>query len=257
MTALAADRNTKTREQRWINQPNVAAAVTLWDGAMVSKDSSGNMRPARATNTDTVMGISCKRVVNAGSAGAVTGGVDIDRESIACLANSASADAITAAHIGLSCYVVDDQTVALTDNGGARPRAGKIVDVTTDGVWIDFDAKPTFAVVGPLRVTDVSAASDSALGSAPFSGFIRRIWSVLGGAITGADANVTPKIGSTAITGGALVIANVGSGADVVDFAHPTAANFVNAHDKLLASTGGESSTTATLDVYFLIEAAA
>jgi hypothetical protein len=255
MTAISgSDRNTKLRKQRLRNFPSMAAAVLLYEGAMAARDSSGYMRPARATNTDTVMGVCRKRADNsAGSAGTFAGGVEVDPEAIACFGNSANADAITAAHIGLSCYVVDDQTVALTDNGGARPRAGKIHDVTTDGVWVDFNARPCFAVV-KVSITDVSALSNSTTEPAPFSGFIRRVYSKLGGAITAADSTVTPKIGSTNITGAALTIANAGSAAGDIDFAHPTAANFVNAGDLLIAATDGASSTTATLDVFFLIE---
>jgi hypothetical protein len=52
--------------------------------------------------------------------------------------NSAAADLIAKADIGASCYVVDDQTVAKTNGGGARPRAGKVFDVDEYGVWVDF-----------------------------------------------------------------------------------------------------------------------
>lgn len=51
-------------------------------------------------------------------------------------ANSAAGDLIAQADIGADCYVVDDQTVAKTDGTGTRSKAGKIVNVDSDGVWV-------------------------------------------------------------------------------------------------------------------------
>lgn len=47
--------------------------------------------------------------------------------------NSAAGDAIAQADVGKDCYWVDDQTVAKTDGGGTRSRAGKIHDLNADG----------------------------------------------------------------------------------------------------------------------------
>jgi len=52
--------------------------------------------------------------------------------------NSASADEITNADIGTTCYVVDDETVAKTHNSNARSAAGRVWQVTAAGVWVDF-----------------------------------------------------------------------------------------------------------------------
>lgn len=52
--------------------------------------------------------------------------------------NSAAADAIAADDIGKACYIVDDQTVALTDGTGTRSRAGIVAGVDSDGVWVQF-----------------------------------------------------------------------------------------------------------------------
>jgi predicted RecA/RadA family phage recombinase len=105
-----------------------------------------------------------------------------------------------------------------------------------------------------VRIADVSAAADSDTGVAPFAGLITRVKHQLQGAITAADAVITPKIGSTAITGAAMTIANAGSAAGVVDSAFPTAANVVAEDDSLVMSSGGESSTSAAGDGYFVIE---
>ena len=47
-----------------------------------------------------------------------------------------SFDAITLADIGNTAYIVDDSTVAKTDNSAARKAAGKIIDVDAAGVWV-------------------------------------------------------------------------------------------------------------------------
>lgn len=57
-------------------------------------------------------------------------------------ANSASGDAIAAADIGAWCYVVDNNTVAKTDDSGARPKAGKIMAVESAGVWVEVGVHP-------------------------------------------------------------------------------------------------------------------
>jgi len=51
-------------------------------------------------------------------------------------ANSASTDLIARTDIGATCYIADDNTVAKTDNSGARKAAGEIVDVDANGVWV-------------------------------------------------------------------------------------------------------------------------
>lgn len=45
----------------------------------------------------------------------------------------ASANQITASHIGRPCFAYDDNTLYLTDNGGTLPFAGLIGDVNADG----------------------------------------------------------------------------------------------------------------------------
>ena len=47
-------------------------------------------------------------------------------------------DAIALTEVGKPCYVVDDQTVAKTNNAGARPVAGTVFDVDAQGVWVEF-----------------------------------------------------------------------------------------------------------------------
>jgi hypothetical protein len=52
-------------------------------------------------------------------------------------ANSSAGDLITQADVGADCFIVDDQTVAKTNGGATRSRAGKILAVEAAGVWVE------------------------------------------------------------------------------------------------------------------------
>lgn len=127
MTALAKNRDIQRfgDEAKTAFVPNglpVQAAVKIFKGALVSND-GGNIRPARATAADVVLGVSEEYLDNsAGSAGDLT--IKRIRRGMFLFANSASGDLITNAEVGKTVYVVDDQTVAKTDNSAARPAAG-------------------------------------------------------------------------------------------------------------------------------------
>lgn len=119
----------------------------------------------------------------------------------------------------------------------------------------------TFATEGSLvtegiMLADVSAPSSAYL-QAPCAGTITKIYATLQGAITVADSAVTTSIGGVAITGGAMTIAQAGSAAGTKFSATPSAANTVAAGDLITVTTDGGSTTTAGLDVRFVIQATA
>lgn len=131
--ALSADRNTPRRTGQVYSRP-VAAGVTIYGGALVVLNAAGYAEPGVTSTTVTADGRAEYGVNNAaGAAGAVN--VDV-RPGIYRYANSAGGDAIAQANVGANCYVVDDQTVALTNGGGTRSVAGRIVDVDSVGVWV-------------------------------------------------------------------------------------------------------------------------
>jgi hypothetical protein len=72
-----------------------------------------------------------------GAAGALTAPV---RRGIFKFANSAAGDAIAQADVGAPCFIVDDQTVAKTDGINTRSFAGVIMQVDSDGVWVEIGA---------------------------------------------------------------------------------------------------------------------
>lgn len=144
MTAIASDTRNVARRRAGERHFPVAANVLIYTGAQVALDTSGYIRPARATATDVVLGVARYTFDNVGGiAGAQSkqgdSGLEVESEYVVAMFNSAGGDTIALTDIGKDCYAVDDQTVALTSNSNARPRAGKIHNVTSEGVWVRYD----------------------------------------------------------------------------------------------------------------------
>lgn len=132
------------------------------------------------------------------------------------------------------------------ESGSAGEYVRVYVGCSTAGV-----GKETVAVT--LDIPDVSTA-DEVYVACPVAGRVVSVQSCLDAAITTADATATFKIGGTAITGGALTIAESGSAAGDVDSGTPTDANIVAAGDTLSVETDGGSTGTALLRCTFVIE---
>jgi hypothetical protein len=94
-----------------------------------------------------------------------------------------------------------------------------------------------------VKMADVSTAG-SVHVVAPDNGKIIKVMSVIDGAIATDDAGITTKINGTAVTGGAITIANTSSAAGDVDSAEPTAANAVSEGDYISFTTDGASTNT-------------
>lgn len=94
-------------------------------------------------------------------------------------------------------------------------------------------------------LADVSTASSHRF-CIPYNGYLRRVETTLGAAITGADSVVTVSLDNTALTP-TITVANASSAEgdrDVADFNQP-----VRAGQWLEVVSGGESSTTAQLGI--------
>lgn len=135
MPALTGPRETKERSGDRRSFP-VKAATTIFQGSLVAVGADDQLVPMSTATTLRGVGRAEEPVDN--SAG-VDGDLNCEVGSgIYRYANSAAADLITAADIGLPCYGVDDQTVALTDGTSTRSVAGTIHDVDALGVWVKF-----------------------------------------------------------------------------------------------------------------------
>lgn len=140
--------------------------------------------------------------------------------------NSAGGDAITAAAIGQDCYMVDDQTAALTDGAGTRSRLGRIVGFDTlpfVQVGPSFaGAQPTMVLTVPVVLSSlvVGGGTFAQLPALGFNGKLKSLAYVpqVAGAGAGATFAVTPQIAGVSITGGiaTIALANTGQGATAV-----------------------------------------
>lgn len=83
-----------------------------------------------------------------------------------------------------------------------------------------------------LDIADLSADTTHYL-VVPWAGTIKKIWSIIDGAVSSADATITARIGTTAITNGAITVTSAASAAGDVDSCTPTALNVVAAGDAL------------------------
>lgn len=142
MTALAKDRNT-ARAEGDIRQGAVLAATLVYAGAIVMRNAAGYLTKGQTATGLVAVGRASHRADN--SAGA-SGDLTLDyRAGFFHYANSAAADEITIAEIGDVCFVVDDQTVAKTDGGTTRSKAGIVDHIDANGVWVRFDEALTNA----------------------------------------------------------------------------------------------------------------
>ena len=130
MTALINERNTPRRDGARLDVP-VKGATTIFAGALAVSD-AGYAAPGRTAPGLVALG-RCEATVVA----------QADGDAKACIRpgtfrfeNSSGADLITQAAVGGDCYIVDDQTVALTSGSATRSRAGVVVDVDDVGVWV-------------------------------------------------------------------------------------------------------------------------
>lgn len=104
-----------------------------------------------------------------------------------------------------------------------------------------------------IEIPDISTA-DQRYVVPGFRGKITRISSVINGAIGTADADLTAKIGGTAVTGGVITVATSGSAAGDVDSATPTGANTFTATDAIEVETDGASTNTVAVVITLEVE---
>lgn len=277
--ALTGDRNTPERSGDYL-VIGVAAAAVIHAGGLTVINSGGFAAPGSAAAGLLAAGRAEHQADNSGGGnGAIT--VKIKR-GIFRFANSESGDAITAAQIGSACYIVDDQTVAKTSDNGARSRAGQVIDVDAQGVWVQvgrglFESDSgTLLDTNNLSDVDDAAAARAELGAnlvvvsvptgaaldgtapvrvvSPVAGTITKIYSVIDGALTTGNATLTAAINGNAVTNGVVTVTQAGSAAGDIDVASPSAANTVAAGDLIAITPGGTNDAARTAAITLLIE---
>jgi hypothetical protein len=136
MPAATSDRNTRSRHGNLRSFP-LAAATLIYAGVMAAVNAAGQLVNGATSPALKCVGVTDKLLDNStGVAAAVRG--DVRTGVWGPFANSAAADLIAPADVGADCFMVDNQTVAKTSAGATRSVAGKIFDVSADGVWVSF-----------------------------------------------------------------------------------------------------------------------
>ena len=274
MTALSEARRTPQRDGVTVGCP-VAASTKIFVGALVVETTGGFAKGGDAlASTYRAVGRAEETVDNlAGNDGDAQ--VRVSRGVFQWL-NAAGADAVQLSDRNTPCYVVDDQTVAATSDGGARSPAGIVVDVDDAGVWVDTSWGAVVSAAGSLAVAnDLSDLSDAATARgnlgvntihvpvhglslvgadatvvrlvAPVTGALSGITSVLEDALATGDATITAAIDGVDVTDGVVTIAQAGSAAGDIDAAMPSALNAVVAGTSVITLTvGGSNDATAT-----------
>lgn len=134
--ALSADRKTPFRARAVGGKKNfpVEESTTIYLGALVTLNAAGYLVPGDTDTTLVAVGTALEHADNSnGADGDITCEVTTDP---ARFDNSGGGDAIGREDIGSTCYIVDDEAVALTDGGSTRSVAGTVYDVDADGVWV-------------------------------------------------------------------------------------------------------------------------
>jgi predicted RecA/RadA family phage recombinase len=135
MVALAQGRATRQAIDGLYELP-VAAATLIYAGALVALNATGFATKGAVATTLKPFGRAESTVDNsAGAAGALNIQV---RTGIFEWVNSAAGDLIGIADVGADCFIVDDQTVAKTNGGATRSRAGKVVGFNGAGVLVQM-----------------------------------------------------------------------------------------------------------------------
>lgn len=134
MTVLTRDRNTPKRNGQTLSL-SVYTNTVIYAGALVAVNAAGYAVPATTALNLKAAGRAEEYVTN--NPGASGDKKILVERGVFKFANLGT-DAVGQNHVLVNCYMVDDQTVAITDGGGTRSIAGKVIAVDDDGVWVEF-----------------------------------------------------------------------------------------------------------------------
>lgn len=172
----------------------MAASTTIYAGGLVCVNASGYAVPATTTAGFRVVGVAQETKTNSGSNGAAT--IEVRRGPHKFVINSTD---ITQAHLFKQAYVVDDQTVSNTGN----VIAGRIVQVDSDGVWIEVGVSDDTGVEESQLLTVTLTAAAEASNAIVVSGVVKN---ADGTAVTAAKQVMVRTLSVTADKGDITVV---------------------------------------------------
>lgn len=113
----------------------VAADAVIFKGAIVAVDADGYLVAASDTAGLKVAGIACEAFDNTGGADG-DGFVVVQQGRVKV--NTTGANAIVQADLYTNAVILDDDTVVQAAGATNDIVAGKVVEVESDGVWVNF-----------------------------------------------------------------------------------------------------------------------
>jgi hypothetical protein len=143
MTALSIERMTKFAGQFPARGTyGIKANVRIFKGALVGKDSAGRAMPGDTIANGCLAALGKASATYDNRTGSALGGaadavdVEVEYGVFGFVSATGGGDDIAADDVGKVCYVVDDQTVALTNGTDTRGIAGLITEVRDGQVFV-------------------------------------------------------------------------------------------------------------------------
>lgn len=130
--ALTEARATPERDGARVSL-GVASNTVIYAGSMVAISTNGYAVAASDAAGEKVVGRAEKTVDNSGTAGDAALSIVVARGIFAWV----NGDTFTIADVGSLAYVEDDQTVQKAASATNDVVVGRIIDVNSDGVWVD------------------------------------------------------------------------------------------------------------------------
>jgi hypothetical protein len=154
-TAATANRDTQERSGRAVSL--VQASNVIWQGTIVCVNSSATAQPATDAASVKAIGMAGEKSDNTGSAYSATRAITVQR-GVFRFANGSSFDD---SDIGSLAYVLDDSTVGSAADCTYDVVVGVIIDVDSNGVWVDMYA---IGGQGAMSGTTLATTGNASIG---------------------------------------------------------------------------------------------
>lgn len=115
----------------------VAAGKQIEEGAIAALTAAGFLVDATDEDAAQIVGRANEEAINLdGTAGDLR--IDVQRKNAFLFGNSTGADEVKVVHLFSNCYLVDAYTVAGVAGDPARLVAGKVIEISQEGVWVEI-----------------------------------------------------------------------------------------------------------------------